>query len=449
MPVPGLLDAWANFVRGILANCRFQFYRRNSEVRNEVVRDLDGSAKEALSPSLSWRSEFAAYPGFASNLLSNAPDQIIKLAALLSLDSDTPVNDTLVVAGSEIYRWLVRGTLEAEASRQQGAASREVDRLAEKLGSHGPMGLRDIVRTYDRQDYTQVRSTLSAAIAAGRVVENGRSSVLLDEIMNTVFLNRPLSVCECVSAGSDETETRNPNPACDPTAGAKRRKVSLCGRKPSRGTSLQIGHRSFAAGYQVDPTPTIRTRRVDLRGHCLLYCENAQILIRQGELQHLLAPGDAALLFGHNRRDLRVARRGRHLRRGLLFFLQGDEELAELVPVHPRANMLLFRSAEFPCPEGFIAFPKVPMRFVYDPAVGIRGVVRPLLTLLFNQIHLPMWKLCLRRVVIRRLMLQIYIENLVLRPAKDHGRILEKFPAADAPSGGDAAPQAAKRCGHG
>lgn len=169
----GPLNLWAFFVRAILTRLRFQFYRRNSEERNEIVRDLDRLATQALIPAQSWRNQFAAHPGFVQDLLSDAPDQILKLAALLSMDSDAPVNEATVVAASEIYRWLVRGTLDAEASRHQWSASREVDRLADKLGSHGPLGLRDLVRTYDRQDYTRVRGILDTAIAAGRVVENG------------------------------------------------------------------------------------------------------------------------------------------------------------------------------------------------------------------------------------------------------------------------------------
>lgn len=253
--------------------------------------------------------------------------------------------------------------------------------------------------------------------------------MLLDKIMNTPFQDLPVSVCQCVSADFDN---ENAKPESGPRSGGRRKKtpvVTLWPQAIPRGDRipLQIGHRSFAAAYLVDPPPTIRTRKVEIRGHCLVYVENAQILIGRSDLQHLLGPGDAALL-SDTTATISELPAVDGTAGGAVYFFFGDEELAELVPVNPRANMLLFRSAEFPCAEGFLPFQKVPMRFVYDPAVGIRGLVHPLLTLMFNQITLPLWKLCLRRVVIPRIRLQIFLENLVLRPAKDHGRILEKFP---------------------
>jgi len=171
----------------------------------------------------------------------------------------------------------------------------------------------------------------------------------------------------------------------------------------------------------------MKGRTIDLRGHCLLYCNQSRLLIERDPHWRIVEPGDGVLLSDTSVRlsELPAADGASG---GFIYYFFGDEALAAIVPMHPRAHALTFRSAEFPCTEGIIPLEKPPLELVYNPEVGARGLLQPLLQVTFNTVYLPLWKLCLRRVVIPRIRALIFLENLVLQPADRHDAIMARYP---------------------
>ncbi len=189
---------------------------------------------------------------------------------------------------------------------------------------------------------------------------------------------------------------------------------------------LSGGHRSFAIGYQV-PQSEMKARTIDLRGHCLIYCNGSRLLIERDTHWHIVEPGDGVLLSDTTVKLSELTVEGGAFG-GFLFYFFGDEALAAIVHMHPRTHALVFRSAEFPCTEGIMPIQKLPLERVFNPEVGAKGLLHPLLTVVFNTIYLPLWKLCLHRVVIPRTSILIFLENLVLQPLKRHDAILAQYP---------------------
>jgi hypothetical protein len=171
----------------------------------------------------------------------------------------------------------------------------------------------------------------------------------------------------------------------------------------------------------------MKGRTIDLQGHCLVYCHGSRLLIERDPYWRIVGPGDGVLLSDTSVRlsELPVEEGASG---GFLYYFFGDEALAEIVPMHSRAHALMFRSAEYPSTDGIIPIQKLPLERVYNPEVGAKGLLHPLLTVIFNTIYLPLWKLCLHRVVIPRIRIQIFLENLVLRPLDRHGAILAQYP---------------------
>ena len=169
-----LRGRWTSFIGQIVPELRLQFFRRNSAANNELACELDEDASQAVTQTLEWGSRFTNGGGFPRDVLAGAPEMVLKIAALLSLDTmpHRPVGAGAVALASEVFRWLARGTIGFEASRGQESLSREVEVLTQKLTVHGPLRMRDLVRTYDRQDYGRIRATLVAALELGKVVEN-------------------------------------------------------------------------------------------------------------------------------------------------------------------------------------------------------------------------------------------------------------------------------------
>jgi hypothetical protein len=169
-----LRERWTSFIGQIVPELRLQFFRRNSAASNELACGLDEDARQAVTRTLDWGSRFTNGGGFPRDVLARAPEMVLKIAALLSLDTmpHRPVGAGAVALASEVFRWLARGIIGFEASRGQESLSREVEVLTQKLIVHGPLRMRDLVRTYDRQDYGRIRATLVAALELGKVVEN-------------------------------------------------------------------------------------------------------------------------------------------------------------------------------------------------------------------------------------------------------------------------------------
>ena len=164
-------ERWTSFIAQIVPELRLPFYQRNSAATNELACEIDEDARQAVTQTLDWGSRFASGGGFARDVFSRAPETVLKISALLSLDTipPRPVGAAAVAIASEVFRWLARGTIEIEANRGQASLFSDVEILFEKLSLRGPLTRRDLTRSYHQQDYSRVSSTLVAAIKVGKV----------------------------------------------------------------------------------------------------------------------------------------------------------------------------------------------------------------------------------------------------------------------------------------
>ena len=247
--------------------------------------------------------------------------------------------------------------------------------------------------------------------------------------MKTPSRNPKVSVRQCVSGTPRDKNAKPGEGSSRPRRLVKQKGVTLWPEDIQQRVRIPLssGHRSFATGYQVPQSEMMKARTIDLQGHCLLYCNQSRLLIERDPHWHIVEPGGAALLSDTSVRlsELPVEDGASG---GFLYYFFCDEALASIVPMHPRAHALMFRSADYPCTDGIIPIQKLPLERVYNPEVGAKGLLHPLLTVIFNTIYLPLWKLCLHRVVIPRIRIQIFLENLVLRPLDQHDAVMAQYP---------------------
>ena len=164
---------------------------------------------------------------------------------------------------------------------------------------------------------------------------------------------------------------------------------------------------------------------MSIRGHVLVYCERTCVLVESDQERILVAIGDWVLLS-----DISVTLSMLSLDAtgaGVSLFFFGDRVLADVVPLSPMASSLQWISAHYPCPDGIIHIVDrslAPVVRSYDP----KDLLKPILTGLLTRITQPVWKLCLHRVGIPRVRIQIFLENLVLRTTAEQFGIMERFP---------------------
>ena len=247
--------------------------------------------------------------------------------------------------------------------------------------------------------------------------------------MKTPSRNPKVSVHQCVSGTPRDKNAKPGEGSSRPRRRVKQKGVTLWPEDIPQGVRIPLsgGHRSFATGYKVLQSEMMKGRTIDLQGHCLIYCAGSRLLIERDPHWRIVEPGDGVLLSDTSVRlsELPVEEGASG---GFIFYFFGDEALASIVHMHPRTHALVFRSAEYPCTDGIMPIEKLPLERVFNPEVGAKGLLHPLLTVVFNTLYLPLWKLCLHRVVIPRTRILIFLENLVLRPLDRHDAILAQYP---------------------
>jgi hypothetical protein len=188
---------------------------------------------------------------------------------------------------------------------------------------------------------------------------------------------------------------------------------------------LATGHRSFITTHPVTQPGTRMGQQVSIRGHVLACCERSHLLVESDQQRILVQSGHRILLSNITviLSEIPCDTTGP----GISFCFFNDEVLADAVSMTPRMNCLLWMSANYPCHEGVIHVgDRCPAPLIQTHAA--KDLLKPTLSWILNRITLPMWKLCLRRVVCPRVRVQIFLENLVLRPSELHAEIMEKFP---------------------
>lgn len=237
----------------------------------------------------------------------------------------------------------------------------------------------------------------------------------------------PLSARRRVGAQSSNKITKSDLP--DPQASNRPERVLLWPEAIAKNDRLPLlaGHRSFVTAYQVSSTEMKRGQKVRIQGHALACSDDSRLLIERDDGRYLIEPGQKVLL-SDTTVTLSELPSGKSSPGIFYYWFFGDEVLADIVSMHPRASSHLFLAAQYPSADGII-----PMRHTVSPTLntlnaGARDMLQPILTWLFNQPTLPLWKLCVHRVTIPRLRIQIFLENLVLRSSEEHDAILKKFP---------------------
>ena len=165
------------FIGSLVRNTRTSFYRRHTGGCSGVTSELDEAGTQALGKSMEWSNRFTSTPGYARTLLGRAPEQILKIAALLNIHPtiQKPVDAPTVLLATELYRFLARSTIQVDSHHHEAALARDVAALHEKLTAQGPLSRRDLIRTYHRQDYAKMNTILSAALNDGKVIhERGK-----------------------------------------------------------------------------------------------------------------------------------------------------------------------------------------------------------------------------------------------------------------------------------
>ena len=171
---PETRERWSKFIGTVIKNARTAFYRRHSGCQGHTCV-LEAEATEALSRSLEWSSRFTTGAGYPRTVLGRAPEQILKIASLMNLDtiSPKPVDAATVVLASELFRLMARDTIGADSQQLEAVQARDVDALQKKLRVQGPLSRRDLVRSYHRGDYGRLDSILAAAMESGQVTLEG------------------------------------------------------------------------------------------------------------------------------------------------------------------------------------------------------------------------------------------------------------------------------------
>ena len=191
--------------------------------------------------------------------------------------------------------------------------------------------------------------------------------------------------------------------------------------------SLLSGHRSFVTGKQVLSPQMLRGKVIDLKGHVILAGDGGRLLIERDDHRLIIESGQSCLL-SNTRFTLSElpAKKGGG---GIFYaFFFPDEVLAKAVPTGPRTTSLVCRSINFPCLDGIIPLRNhFPLRH-RCPTTGVRGLLDRMLLSAFNELNNEVWRLCAKQVVLPRIRIQLFLENLLLRPLETHEIILDQYP---------------------
>jgi len=193
---------------------------------------------------------------------------------------------------------------------------------------------------------------------------------------------------------------------------------------------LLAGERSFATTYRVSPQRMKRGQEVRIQGHALACCEDSRLLIERDHEQFLIERGQKVLLSDTTVILSELPPYG--IAPGTFYYwFFGDKVLADIVSMHPRTSSYFFIAAGYPCADGIIPVRHATPDVFHNPALRKQDRLVPALTFALNLPTLAFWKLCLHRVTIPRLRIQIFLENLVLHSLEEHDAILTKYPGGN------------------
>jgi len=166
-------DKWRHLLTAILRTFRLAPHRRYKEASQGDTCLLDADATDEFTEALEWE-RLATGPSHAQSLLAKAPEQILKIAALLNIEpiSTEVIGRNTILRAMEIFRWLARGTLQAVAGHQARDLPHDIERVVAKLRTAGPMSLRSITRSFHRMTYERASMILLRAIQSGSVKED-------------------------------------------------------------------------------------------------------------------------------------------------------------------------------------------------------------------------------------------------------------------------------------
>jgi hypothetical protein len=179
-PLPYVLKTWREHILEIAEEYRLTFMPRHIVVGPNIRANFSDESGSRLLRSCKYATQYSVPGCDTFSLLERAPLQIAKIAAILNSgirDIINPIPTLYVEIAEEIYRWLVRGTISALENRTNAKPDRltlDIKKIVNNLQLRGPLTLREITRTFDRQDTLRVSTALIGAKEQGLISEEAK-----------------------------------------------------------------------------------------------------------------------------------------------------------------------------------------------------------------------------------------------------------------------------------
>lgn len=203
---PGAQTFWEDTIERIIEQLRLPVARRFSSEMSESVYSFTPEATNLIIDSAYWSAKYSLPGGRAEGILERAQYNLMKIAALLSIDRSFNRKVTIDVQAvrnaSGLYRWLARSTTQvAAAGSGQGT---HIDQLVQailvklKMEEH-PLSLRDIARRFHKQG-PYISEALCKGVDLGKIQKVGGKFTVATASRSA----RPefLSACQRVSSSN-------------------------------------------------------------------------------------------------------------------------------------------------------------------------------------------------------------------------------------------------------
>jgi len=201
-----VIQVWQAYVGDFATTTRMPLALRQMAPQALPTLQFDDDGAMAIRRSAGLVNH--AVPGsHAAAVLAQAPQQISKLAGLLSisnLKNETVVKGCYVTTATELFRHLAKATIETLAAPETEVDELEigVEVLLGKLRAAGPLTVRGLSRKYDSQKKERIERFLSESMKRGLVeVSDGKYHV------TGSLAGENSDNCQCVSASVADLPT--------------------------------------------------------------------------------------------------------------------------------------------------------------------------------------------------------------------------------------------------
>ena len=214
----------------------------------------------------------------------------------------------------------------------------------------------------------------------------------------------------------------------DPSLSILRQKVlKLPGAIPSEARfPFNSGHRSFFYRQLGEQKDLFMHQKVKVSGHVLVYVDQGYLHMEEGTVPHIMEAGQAAVFSDT---EICISQMAGPNGVGDFFWMFfNDRVLAHSIPTCLEMFRRFHMFANFPGRDGVVFFKRCPLHLDILKAQGLPNILKPTLLLALNQLSGGFLRVCMRRVIIPRTRILLFLERLMLRPRKDHPGLLNDYP---------------------